>query len=127
MIRQFHAPYWDWEDHDAGMYGAPLDLESEMLQSAVLLANPRRLLAAMTRVTVEWPTVTRHHFTNPDENRRAWLGQAACRIQVGSTAAATRAAWGRLADNQRAEANDVAEETIREWEAANDAETLFRL
>jgi hypothetical protein len=51
-----------------------------------------------------------------EQNRRAWLGQAACRLRARAPAIATRAAWPQLTDDQRATANACAARVIREWE-----------
>jgi hypothetical protein len=108
------------------MYRMPWDISGETASARGLLAAPARLEHAMRAVIDAWPRSAAHHLSNMEENRRAWLGQAACRHSVNATAYATRAAWPQLTDEQRAAANGVAERVIRVWEEDNaDEPTLF--
>lgn len=71
----------------------------------------------MRAVIAAWPLSAQHQLSNRRQNRRSWLGQAACRFAVDATALATRTAWGLLTDPQRADANGAADLVIGEWEA----------
>jgi hypothetical protein len=127
-LNRVYRPYWEWEDYDAGMYANPRNVLEEAARARDLLADPARLEPAMQAVTDTWPNSTEHQLTNPDQNRRAWLGQAACRLAADATALATRAAWPQLTDDQRAAANACADRVIREWaEDHTDALALFTI
>jgi hypothetical protein len=109
-------PYTEWEDWQSGMYrDVPRDGEAELLDAAIgLLSDAHRLAAAMRDVTTEWKHASEANLHEPPNNR-AWLGQAACAYAVQAPEHVTRAAWGRLTDAQRAEANRVADRAIDEW------------
>lgn len=126
MPDRVYLPYWRWEDYADGMYAIPWNMADEMERARDLLADPGRLKDSMGAVVDSWPNATSHQLTNLEQNRRAWIGQAACRLAVKATAVATRAAWWQLTDPQRDAANAAADSIIREWEEANDrAQTLF--
>lgn len=111
-----YLPYWLWEDYRAGMYRNPNSLLEEMAAAKDLLADPVRLEPAMRAVVEAWPGSAEHQLTNMEQNRRAWVGQAACLHAVGAAALATRAAWPQLTDVERAAANSCADRVIRQWE-----------
>lgn len=115
MVRVPH-PWWTWEDHKDGMYTLMPGWQEKIPDARELLADPGRLEPAMATVVDAWPIATEHHLTNLEENRRSWLGQAACRLEVQAPALATRAAWPQLTEAQRQAANACAERVIREWE-----------
>jgi len=98
------------------MYTLSGDWQESIPAARRLLADPLRLEPAMQAVLDSWPISVEHQLTNMEQNRRAWLGQAACRLLVRAPAVATRAAWAQLTDNQRAAANACAARIIREWE-----------
>lgn len=98
------------------MYGAPCDWKEKIPAARELLRNPRKLEDAMHAVVDAWPVSAEHQLTNTEQNRRSWLGQAACRLTVHAPAIATRAAWVQLTDAQRDRANACAERVIREWQ-----------
>lgn len=115
-IRRIHHPYTAWEDYAAGLYGVPTDLGAETMAARRLLADRRRCLNAMRAVVHAWPISAEHQLSNAEQNRRAWLGQAACRHAVGATGVATRAAWPQLSEEERQAANRDAETVVAEWE-----------
>lgn len=109
-------PYTEWEDWRAGMYrDVPREDEERLTMAAAsLLADAHRLGAAMRDVTAEWKHASEANLHEPPNNR-AWLGQAACAFACDVPEHLTRAAWGRLTDDQRVEANRVADRVIDEW------------
>jgi hypothetical protein len=108
------APYQQWEDYKAGMFGGRFD-EARSDSAGALLADPPRCLLAMSRVVREWPVAASVNLTNTGLNRRAWVGQSACCLAVGATANETKRAWWQLTDTQRAAANACADEVIALW------------
>lgn len=88
-------------------------------KSVCLLSDSDKCLKAMKRVVNEWTISTRVNFTNIDSNRRAWLGQAACYIEVGTPEHLTRTAWGIMDSESQNMANRIAETVIKEWETDN--------
>lgn len=109
-------PYTEWEDFQAGMYRDAHSSEREPMTelAASLLSDANRLVAAMRSVTVEWRLSAEANL-HELPNNRAWLGQAACCYTSGVPEELTRAAWGRLTDQQRITANRVADQVIDEW------------
>jgi len=114
-MKRFYAPYTDWEDFKAGMYGNEVKINQIEL-SKRLLQNPKN---AMMRVIAEWPIASKHNLTNAGSNRKSWLGQAACCIECVSTEFETRLAWKELSKEQQSFANQCADEVIEIWEKQN--------
>lgn len=127
MTRVYHR-HDHWEDWHAGQYALTYHEQNRgELQSARLLADDTALYEAMSAVTREWPVATEHNLTNMEQNRRAWLGQAACCWSLGIPAFVVKQAWWTLPTTMQDRANGVADSVIGEWEGARrDAETLFR-
>jgi hypothetical protein len=115
-IQRIAHPWWAWEDHEDGMYGTAYGWQQKIPAARELLASPRRLEDAMRAVVDAWPVSAEHQLTNTEQNRRAWLGQAACRLFAHAPAIATRAAWAQLTSVQCDAANACAERVIREWQ-----------
>ena len=119
-------PYWEWEDYKAGMYKATggSDFQESVLSAIAILSNNETCLLAMRRVIKEWPIAARQNFHDATVNRRPWLGRACCCIENGVREDAVRVAWWSLDDEQRAMANAIADNVIREWEVSY-AEAIF--
>jgi hypothetical protein len=123
-MRKVFYPYTEWEEWKAGMY--ELDVQPALIKAAADLLASSKLEEAMYEVTKEFPRSTAHHLTATNENRKAWLGQAACFLKVGAPDDATKSAWWTLTDTERNEANACAERIIKNWEGNYGyAETLF--
>lgn len=117
-VDRVSVPYYQWEDHRAGMYRlVPGAGEDERARE--LLADASRLTDAMRQAVAGWPTSALHQLSNTEQNRRAWLGWAACQVAVGACARATRYAWPRLTEDERVAANHAADVVIGEWETAH--------
>lgn len=117
-VKRVSLPYWMWEDHKAGLYRT-LAGPGEDERARELLADSARLLDAMRQAVQTWPLAAQHQLSNTEQNRRAWLGWAACMVAVGACARATRYAWPRLTEDERVSANHAADVVIAEWERAN--------
>lgn len=112
-VRRVKYPYWDWEDYRAGLYGMTWSGEQE--DARQLLANPLELERAMRAVVAEWPNATAHHLTDDELNARAWLGWAACGLTSKVPAHLTRAAWWKLSESERFQANLAADRVISSY------------
>lgn len=118
MTRQW-APYWQWEDFQAGMYAVPEQSEIDRLatEAVAVLSSPAEFLGWAAQVVKAWPIAAAHNLTAVGTNRRAWVGQAACCFGRGVPEIATRAAWKQLDQRTKDTANAVADEVIRGYEA----------
>lgn len=116
MTQLFHH-YKKWEDYHAGMFRkvTVTDDHSLIVRAYKLLSTPELCLSAMRRVLVEWPFSTQHNITNLSQNRRAWLGQAACCIEFGVPEELTKIAWNNLSKELQDQANSIADKVINEY------------
>lgn len=71
---------------------------------------------AMIRVINEWPISCEQNLTNLSQNRKAWIGHAACALEHGIPESVVRSAWGCLTKRQQDLANDAAQRAIEAWE-----------
>jgi len=116
MNRIYH-PYQEWECYQNGMYSQEKDNDIDLIEkSRNLLSDKDATMEAMTSVILSWKKSCEHYLTDLSSNRRAWLGQAACCFEHGSSEQATCKAWWQLTDEQRFVANAVADSVINEWE-----------
>lgn len=117
MQRVWHR-YEKWEDYKYGMWRSTETSEKESLIARVLelMNNTEKFKAAMKRVIFEWPISSEHNLSNQNANRQAWIGQAACSIELFSPEDVTRHCWGLLDTKTQDKANKVADQVIGEWE-----------
>jgi hypothetical protein len=116
MVEQKFHHYALWEDHQAGFYGRAVDY-GHVRAARDLLAAPAMCEDAMRRVLVAWPVSAEQNLTDRGLNRRAWLGQAACCLATGASAASTKRAWWQLTEDEQACANKIADAAIADWES----------
>jgi hypothetical protein len=117
MQRIYH-PYWNWEDYQSGMWRSVKGKERDIfLQRAIEFTGDDHLYGSyMFRVVDEWPISCEHNLTDLNQNRKAWIGHAACCLAINCPEDITRAAWGMLTKQQQDDANEKAEQAIRLWE-----------
>lgn len=118
MREQFYAHYTEWEDYKNGMYEMPnKEREVGMEEKASeVLRNPYQ---SMLSVINEWKICTAQNLTKQATNKRSWLGQAACCYQYGIPEHITRSVWNKLTDEERSNANNIADQIIELWEKSN--------
>jgi hypothetical protein len=117
MKRIFH-PYNLWEEVKYGMYDndfTGLDKDVLIDKAVNLLSSPETLRHYMLRTTEEWPYSSEQNMTAGGRNKQAWLGQAACCLFASVPEDYTKLAWSLLTDEQRTEANKVADEVFAIW------------
>lgn len=113
---QYFARYEMWEDYQSGMWAKNISFEEErMIEDAMQLLCSDRFSVACESVFEQWQVATKINLTNAQQNRRAWLGQAACCLLLGVPEDITRAAWGKMTETQRMNANRIAETKIQKW------------
>jgi ATP/maltotriose-dependent transcriptional regulator MalT len=118
MSRIWH-PYWTWED--IGMWrDVSADEHRRMLDVAIeFTGNATAYGVAMLRVLDEFPIACEHNMTSQATNHQAWIGHAAAYLAHELPEYVTREAWGMLTQQQRDEANAVADKAINEWHERN--------
>jgi hypothetical protein len=93
------------------------DTREEHLSWAIKFTGDHAIYgAAMLRVVNEWLFSCEHNLSNPTQNRKAWIGHAACALANNCPEDIVREAWGYLAKPQQEKANAVADLAIHMWE-----------
>jgi hypothetical protein len=115
MIRKYH-PFWEWEDIGMWRNVSGSEREQFLRNAEVFTGNHEQYGAAMIRVIDEFPIASAHNLTDLNQNRRAWIGHAACYLALDCTEDIVREAWGLLTEQQRKDANAAADRAIAEWE-----------
>ena len=110
-----------WEDYHNGMYCEDSKNRKHRVKAAAdILGECSICKIAMQLVIDKWIYACEHNLSNPEINRRAWLGQAACSIYANVHEDETREAWGTLTNEQRQMANEIATKIIKKWLIDND-------
>lgn len=117
-VDRFYYPYWEWEESSTSMWGTKKDRE-KYLQKAIEFTGDAELYGKwMLEVVGQWPKSCAHNLSNVTQNRRAWIGHAACALAFDCPEDIVRQAWGNLTEPQQIAANKKADEAITEWENA---------
>lgn len=118
MKRQYH-PYTLWEDYKHGMWRVETkENEKIFLDKAIQFTGDHLEYGSyMMRVAKEWKIACEHNLSDLSQNRRAWIGHAACCMAIRCPEYITRLAWGCLTDKQRYLANKMADKAIEWWES----------
>lgn len=117
-MKQIYIPYWDWEDFKNGMWRKvnPVE-EQQFLERAIIFTSNHILYGnAMLRVINEWPKTCLHNLSDLSINRRAFIGHAACSLEINCPEYITRMAWHYLTTSQQDKANAKADFAILQWE-----------
>ena len=112
-INQVYTPYWEWEDWVNGMWGA--GDETRLKEAVDFTGDHIKYGNAMKEVIKAWPRTMLNSLTNTSINKRAFLGHCAVSYKLGIQESITRMAWRQLTDQQRYDADKVAQETINDW------------
>lgn len=127
-MKQVFAHYLEWEDYQNGMYKMPKlnDGLGQVQQAKELLSNTPIFFDTMKIMMKEWPVCSAVNLTNLGQNRRAWLGAAACNYLHKIPEVITRIAWNELSKEQQDKANLAANKIINEYDNHQQyAQTLF--
>lgn len=116
MLRVYHD-YRRWEDFKAGMWRKVDVTEfNKLLPVAIeFTKNHIKYGNAMLRVIKIWKYSCEHNLTNSSANRKAWIGHAACCLELKLPESVVRRAWKFLTNEQRRLANEQAEIAINKW------------
>lgn len=127
-MKQIFEHYTKWEDFQAGMYQTDniKDKDQKVIDAIKLLSDSNAFYNALKQILITWKIASDVNMTNKQQNRRAWLGAAACMFVCNTPECLTRIAWGLLNKEVQDKANAVAEKIILEYENNNTNEkTLF--
>jgi hypothetical protein len=98
------------------MWDTSADRAGDLARAVDFTGDAELYGAFMLEVVRLWPVSCEHNLTEPAQNRRAWLGHAACCMAIGCPEDVTREAWWHLTDQQRTDADQRATEAIQRWE-----------
>lgn len=117
-MKQIYHDYRYWEDYLNGMWRKEnKEYNEKMLKVAIeFTSNHFKYGEAMKKVIKEWKISCEHNLSNKNQNRKAWLGHAACCIELGLPEYLVRQAWKYLTELQQNLANKEAEKYIKQWE-----------
>jgi hypothetical protein len=120
-MKQIFHHYQKWEDFIAGMYSLDdvIDKDKKVISAIELFNNSQEFYSTLILVLENWQISSELNLTNKTQNRRAWLGAAACMYKHNCPEYLTRVAWGLLNKNVQNSANLIAEKVIKEYEAKN--------
>jgi hypothetical protein len=121
--KQQYVPYWEWEDYKNGMWRKlPKEDESNMLTKCIEFTGDwRKYGEAMRKVIEAWPKTMLNSLSNKSQNRRAFVGHCACSFEFDCPEYITRQAWKELTNQQRFDADKIAEYHIKTYENQNRA------
>lgn len=109
-------PYQEWEEVVHNMWGTVEDRAAYLRWAIFFTADHQLYGIYMSRVAREWEVSCENALTDPNINRKAWIGHAACALAGGCPEDIVREAWGHLTSEQRELANRQAKRVIQEWE-----------
>lgn len=128
--KQYFTSYTNWEDFQAGMYRITPERDKDKLviNAIGLLKNQNEFYHSMREMIDLWKVAARVNLTNNQQNKRAWLGAAACCFKYNVPEYLTRVAWNLLNKEDQDQANRTAEKIIQEFNQQHTttyAKTLF--
>ena len=80
-----------------------------------LLSNPKQFYISAKECLDEWFYSSWQNLSDPNINYQAWIGQATCCHKHNAPSYVTIEAWWMLSEEQREEANKVADKVMAEW------------
>lgn len=119
MNRIWH-PYWEWEETKFNMWGRVEDRALYERIATHFTANHELYGECMLHVVREMPKSCEHNLSDRSQNRKAWVGQAACALAFRCPEDIVRKAWGNLTEQQQIDANAAAQKAIEVWECQNE-------
>ena len=118
-IKRVYHPYWQWEEVKYNMWGA-VDNKFEALEWAIeFTGDAEKYGEWMLKVVDDWHYSCQHNLSNKTQNRKAWIGHAACAYANKCPEDIVRKAWSYLTEQQQIDANQKALEAIAIWEKRN--------
>ena len=116
-IERTYHPYWDWEEVGHNMWGSVKSKDEFLAWAIAFTGDHERYGAYMLKVAKEWKKSCEHNLSNTTQNRKAWIGHAACALAYGCPESIVRGAWSQLTKEQQIKANEAAQYAIEWWES----------
>ena len=91
------------------------DEESILKLAVEFTGNWQEYGESMKQVVYLWPRTMLNSLTNNSINQRAFVGHCACCLKHGIPEYITRSAWKHLTDQQRNDADEIAQKVIDSW------------
>jgi G3E family GTPase len=118
--REYIESKWDkqWGDRTNELVFIGQDIDKEkMIESCIdLLSNPEEFYSVCINLCKDWKNSTDVNLSNVMQNRKAWLGAAACCYKYNIPEFITRLAWSKIDCKNQYRANNVANKIIKEYE-----------
>jgi hypothetical protein len=115
-IKRIYHPHTLWEEVTHNMWGKSNNREGD-LQWAIEFTGDHTLYGSwMLKVVDDWKYSCEHNLSNPTQNRKAWIGHAACAYAENCPEDIVRKAWSYLDEQQQIAANKKADEAIAAWQ-----------
>lgn len=115
-LSRIYHPHWAWEEVSFNMWGDVLDRKF-FLNAAIVFTGDHSIYGKyMMKVVREWEKSCEHNLSNKSQNRRAWIGHAACAYAFRCPEDIVREAWSFLSEDQQNAANREADKAIGYWE-----------
>jgi len=115
-IKRVYHPYWEWEEIDYNMWGTVDNRKAYLKKAIEFTGDHKKYGRFMLKVVEKWKKSCEHNLSNKTQNRKAWIGHAACALALGCPEDITREAWRYLSKEQQDKANREAEKAIEYWE-----------
>ncbi len=128
IMNQIFEHYEKWEDYKAGMFSIVnvCDKDKKVSDAINLLSSQSKFYEASKKMMQQWPISTDVNLTNKGQNRRAWIGAAACMFECNAPEILTSMAWNSLSKENQNKANAIADKLIHEFETKqSNVKTLF--
>ena len=117
-MKRVYYSFDKWEDFKNGMFKTKCSMDENKIinNCKKLLKGDLFLWASMNHVSENWRYSAEMNLSNRNRNRQAWLGQSACCFAHNAPDYLTKEAWNLLSDNERKQANAIADGVIKQWE-----------
>lgn len=116
-INRVYHPYWLWEEVKFNMWGVAVDRIAQLDWAIKFTGDHEQYGKWMLKVVDDWPFSCAHNLSNTEQNRKAWIGHAACAYANRCPEDIVRSAWSRLTKEQQEQANAAAQTAIEYWES----------
>lgn len=109
---RIYYPHYVWEDANAGLYNMS-QYDDELIRKCILIFEDQELFwDVLCQMRIDWEKSFEFNLSNKTQNRKAWLGQAACCYNHGASFNVTIAAWRMLSEKNKVESNETAQRMI---------------